>query len=83
MADKVTELHRTGDAVALMVMSKKRELQAIFVDCLLVTSHTGKALMTQIYDNILVKKLRLSPEDIRQQCTGATFDGQYFSLNCP
>ncbi len=47
MANKVTELHRTGDAVALMVMSKKGELHAIFVDYLFVTSHTGEALMTQ------------------------------------
>jgi hypothetical protein len=66
-----------------MVMSKKGELQAIFVDYLLVTSHTREALMTQIYDNTVVTKLRLSPEEIRQQCTGAAFDGQYFSLKCP
>ena len=46
MADKVTELHRTGDAVALMVMSEGGELQAVFCDYLLVTRHTGQALMT-------------------------------------
>ena len=39
--------------------------------------------MTQIYVNTLVKQLRLSPGKIKQQCTGAAFDGQYFSLNCP
>ncbi len=49
MADKVTELNRYGDAVALMVMSKKGELQAIFDDYLLVTSHTGEVLMTIIH----------------------------------
>jgi hypothetical protein len=49
MADKVTELNRSGDAVALMMMSKKGELQAIFVDYLLVTSHTGEVLMTIIH----------------------------------
>ena len=32
MADKVTELHRTGDAVAMMVMSHFGELPAIFCD---------------------------------------------------
>ena len=37
MADKVTELHITGDAVALMIMSEGGELQAVFVDFLLVT----------------------------------------------
>ena len=41
MADKVTELHRTGDVVAMMVMSSGGELQAVFVDYLLVTKHTG------------------------------------------
>jgi len=32
MADKVTELHRTGDAVALMIMSEEGELHAVFAD---------------------------------------------------
>ena len=45
MADKVTELHKTGDAVTLMVMSEGRELQAIFYEYLLDTGHTGQALM--------------------------------------
>ncbi len=75
MADKVTELHRTRDAVALMVMSEGGELQAVFVDYLLVTGHTGLALMSNIYDKTFVKKLNLSPADIRDQCTGAAFDG--------
>ncbi len=37
MADKVTELNITRDAVALMVMSMGGELQAVFFDYLLVT----------------------------------------------
>ena len=37
VADKVTELHRIVDAVALMIMSEGGELQAVFVDYLLVT----------------------------------------------
>ena len=36
MADKVTELHITRDAVVMMVMSSVGELQAVFVDYLLV-----------------------------------------------
>ena len=82
MADKVTELHRTGDAVALMVMSEGGELQAVFCDYLLVTGHTGEALMSDIYEKTFVKKLKLGPADIRDQCTGAAFDGQYFHLGC-
>ncbi len=39
MADKVTELHRKGDAVGLLVMSEDGELQAVFVDYLLVIGH--------------------------------------------
>jgi hypothetical protein len=83
MADKVTELHITGDAVALMIMSEGGELQAVFIDYLLVTRHTGLALMTHIYDKTFVKTLNLGPADIRDQCTGAAFDGQYFHLGCP
>ena len=30
-----------------------------------------------------MKKLKLGPADIRDQCTGAAFDGQYFHLGCP
>ena len=29
-----------------------------------------------------MKKLKLEPADIRDRCTGATFDGQYFHLGC-
>ena len=37
--------------------------------------------MGQIYDETLVKKLDLTPAEIREQCTGAAFDGAYFHLN--
>ena len=37
--------------------------------------------MSEIYDTTFVKKLGLTAEDIRNQCTGSAFDGQYFSLN--
>ena len=82
MADKVTELHGTGDAVAVMAMSEIGELQAIFRDYLLVKEHTTQTLMTHIYDKTLVQKLKLVPTDIKDQCTGAAFDGQYLHLRC-
>ncbi len=75
MADEVTELHRTGDAVAVMMMSEEGEVKAMFADYLLVTGHIGEALMGQIYDETLIKKLGLTPAEIREQCTGAAFDG--------
>ena len=56
MADKVTELNRTMDAVDLMVMSEKGELHVVFVDYLFVTRHTGEALMRQIYEEAFIKK---------------------------
>ncbi len=64
-------------------MTEEGELKALFADYLLVTGHTGEALMGQIYDETFVNKLGLSPVDIRKQCTGATFHGAYFHLNSP
>ncbi len=83
MADKVTELHRTEDAIALIIMTEEGELKAVFADYLLVTGHTGEALMGQICDETFVNKLGLTPAEIREQCTGAAFDGAYFHLNSP
>ena len=83
MADKVTELHRAGDAVALVIMSEEGELQAMFADYLLVEGYTGEALMGQIYDETFIKKIGLSPAENMEKCTGATFDGAYFHLNSP
>ena len=42
-ADKVTELHRTGDAFAVMVMSEIGELQVIFV-----TSFWSKGILRKL-----------------------------------
>jgi hypothetical protein len=39
--------------------------------------------MREIYEKTFVKKLGLTPQEIRQQCTGVAFDGQYFSLIAP
>ena len=38
--------------------------------------------MEEINDKTFVKKLKLGPTDIRDPCTGAAFDGQYFHLGC-
>ena len=83
MADKVTELHRTGDAVALLILSEEGVLQSVFVDYLLVTKQTGMALMNQIYKGTFIKKLCLNLVEIMDQYIGDAFDGQYFNLNCP
>jgi hypothetical protein len=82
-ANKVTELRRTGDAIGMFIMTEEGELKAMFIDYLLVTKHTGHALMSKIYEETFVKKLGLTPKQIRQQCTKVAFDGQYFSLNAP
>jgi hypothetical protein len=82
MADKVTELHKTGDVVVLLLMSEEGVQQYIFVDYLLVTRHTGEALMNQIYKDNFLTKLGLTPGEIMAQCTGAAVDGQYFSMVC-
>ena len=75
VADKVTELHRTGDDVDMVIMTEEGELKPIFLEYLLVTKHTRHGLMSEIYEKTFVKKLGLTPEDIRNQCTGAAFDG--------
>ena len=47
-ADKVIELHMTGDAIGMLIMTKEGEVKPIFIDYLLVTQHTGYALMRKI-----------------------------------
>ena len=54
----------TGDVVALLVMSKESVLQSIFIDYLLVTQHTGEALMNQIYKDTFITKLGLTNVEI-------------------
>ncbi len=44
-ANKVTELHIAGDTVGMLIMPEEGELKPNFVDYLLVTTHTGHALM--------------------------------------
>jgi len=83
MADIVTELHRTEDAVELMIVTEEGELKAVFADYLRVTGHTREVLMGQIYNETFIKKLGLTPAEIREQCTGAAYDGARFHLNSP
>ncbi len=64
-ADKVTELHRTGDVVGMLILTEEGEIKHVFIDYLLVTQHTGHALMKQIYEETFVKKLELTPQEIR------------------
>ena len=70
-ADKVTELHRIniGDAIGILIMAEEEKLKPIFLYYLLVTQHTGHALMRKTYEETFVKKLGLTPEDIRNQRT--------------
>ena len=83
MADKVTELHRLGDEVTLLIMTEGGKLKVMFANYLLFTCHTGEALMGQIFDETFVNKLGLRSAEIWEQCTGASFDGAYFHLNIP
>ena len=65
-ADKVIELHRTGDAMDMLIMKEEGELKSLFVDYLLVTRHIGHALMSGIYQETFIKKLGLTPQEFRQ-----------------
>ena len=81
-ADKVTELHRTGQAVGLIVM-EEGELKSSFFDYRHVKGHTGKDLARDLVDGSLRETLKLSTAEIRQQLVTGAFDGQYFALNVP
>jgi len=67
----------------MLIMTQEGELKTIFLDYLLVTQHTGHALVREIYEETSVKKSGLSPEKIIDYCTRVTFDGQYFNLYAP
>jgi len=81
MANKVTELHRTGDTIALLIMTEEGELKVVVADYLLVSDPTGEDLMEQIYNETFVNYIGLSPAVDCEQCTGSAFDGAYFHLN--
>jgi hypothetical protein len=82
-ADKVNELHMTSDDVATLIITEEGETKHVFVDYLVVTQHTGYARMRQIYEETFVKKLELTHQEIRQQCTGAAFDGKFSASKLP
>jgi hypothetical protein len=51
--DKVIELHRTGDAIGMFIVTEEGEIKHVFLDYLLVAQHTGYALnTTEIYEEI-------------------------------
>jgi hypothetical protein len=60
-ANKVTVLHKTGDAVGMVIMTEEGVIKPTFVDYLLVTQQPGYALMREIYEKTFVKKLGLTP----------------------
>jgi len=39
--DKVTKLHRTEDAIGMVIMTEEGELKSIFLDYLLITNHAN------------------------------------------
>lgn len=80
-ADKVTEMHRTGQAIGI-VSFYKGELHSMFFDYRHVLGHTGSELAADLI-SALTDSLGLSPQQIRCQLTTAAFDGQYFCLNVP
>ncbi len=63
-ADKVNELHMTGDVVDMLIMTEAGDIKPLFVDYLLLTQHIGHALMKGIYEKTFVKKLGLTPQEI-------------------
>jgi len=44
-ADMVTQLHMTGDAIGMFVITEEGELKALFVVYVLVTKQIGHSLM--------------------------------------
>ncbi len=50
-----------------MIMTEEGALKVVFADYLLVNEQTGEALMGQIYNDTFVKKLVLTPAEIREQ----------------
>lgn len=77
IADKVTENRRTGQLVGVIVMVEGR-LVAIFIDDLVVRTHTALGLAENIV--AALGKVRLTKEKLKKQMAGGAFDGQYIVL---
>jgi hypothetical protein len=80
-ADKVTELHRTGQAMGVLFFEEGK-IKSAFHDYRLLNGHTGKCLMDDFYEGSLMGTLGFRREQLRQQFTSFAVDGQYILLNC-
>jgi hypothetical protein len=79
-ADKVTEQHRTGQAVGVL-MFDKGEVKAAFVDYILAKDGIGKGLADELIQSCMHDTLRFTREELAQQLVGFAADGQYFANN--
>eukprot|EP00854_Cymbomonas_tetramitiformis_P018313 gene18313-21839_t len=80
IADKVTELRRTGQVQGAITMVEG-EFKAIFMaDPPVIEGHNKVGVTDNIYNTVLTKQYKFSPEMLKQQLTGGAFDGQYFTL---
>ena len=79
-ADKVTEQHRTGQAVGLLLFDEG-EVKAIFADYVLALDHSGVGMGDQLSRQCVFGTLGLTPDKALQQFVGFAADGQYFKNN--
>ena len=78
-ADKGTNVHRTRQfaSVIAIVPDSDASICFVYLGQPVVKDHSGKGIAQSILDQILRFKIKDSQVD------GASFDGQYFSLNVP
>ena len=79
-ADKVTEQHRTGQAVGLLLFDEG-EVKAVFADYLLSLDNSGLGMGEQLSKGCVFGTLGLTPNKALQQFVGFAADGQYFNNN--
>jgi hypothetical protein len=77
-ADKVTEQHRTGQAVGVLLFDQG---ESAFVDYILAKDGTCKGLADELIKGCLLGTLRLTRKELAQQLVGFAADGQYFANN--
>eukprot|EP00951_Prasinocladus_malaysianus_P016905 scaffold132378_cov43-Prasinocladus_malaysianus.AAC.1 len=79
-ADKVTEQHRTGQAIGILAFDDG-EVKALFVDYLLSKDATGAGLTKDLMSLCLQDTFGFTRDQLLQQFMGFAADGQYFNLN--
>ena len=79
-ADKVTEQHRTGQTVGLLIFDEG-EVKAVFADYLLSLDNSGLGMGEQLSKGCVFGTLGLTPDKALQQFVGFAADGQYFNNN--